>query len=286
MKIKFAIATNDAYQCVLEAFLKAGWQLEALFVSPDNWMHNNKMVIARAMELDATVKSSAITLRDLADLGQRECTTLVVASYQWKIPDWHPYLKYAVNFHPSPLPEARGPYPQVRAILEDRSNWAVTCHQLNEKFDQGDILDAENFQLTPEECHETLQLKVLMAATRLAERVANGFESLWAAARPQGPGSYWPRWSDAERVINFNQPVSIIMRQVRAFGDLECMATINGVSIFIHRANGWTEPHLARPGAVVHSSGLAMVVAAANGFIAITEWSFTAPGAIASKLRR
>ncbi|MGA8864147.1 MAG: formyltransferase family protein [Gallionella sp.] len=285
MKIKFAIATNDSYQCVLEAFLKAGWQLETLFVSPDNWMHSNRMVTARALELGATVKSSAITLRDLAELGQIGCTTLVVASYKWKIPDWRPYLEHAVNFHPSPLPEGRGPYPQVRAILENRTSWAVTCHQINEEFDQGDILDAENFQIDPDECHETLQLKVLMAATRLAERVATGFDSLWTVARPQGPGSYWPRWSDAERKIDFTQPVWNIMRQVRAFGDLECMATINGVSIFIHRANGWTEPHLARPGTLVHSSELAMVVAAANGFIAITEWSFTAPGAIASKLR-
>lgn len=285
MPIKFAIATNDAYQCVLETFLKAGWQLETLFISPDNWMYSNREVISRALGLGASVKSSPLSDHDLSDLARSGCTALVVASYNWKIPDWRVHLKYAVNFHPSPLPDGRGPYPQVRAILEDRSSWAVTCHQINEKFDRGDILDTENFRIDQDECHETLHLKVLMAATRLAERVATCFELLWAGACPQGPGSYWPRWSDPDRLIDFNQSVWIIMRQVRAFGDLECMATINGVSVFIHRANGWTEPHLARPGAVVHSSELAMVVAAANGFIAITEWSCTAPGAITSRLR-
>lgn len=286
MKIKFAIATNDAYQCVLETFLKAGWQLEKLFVSPGNWMYDNKQVIARALELGAAIEYSPISSRDIADLGRCGCTVLIVACYQWKIPEWSPDIKYAVNFHPSPLPEGRGPYPLVRAILEQRSSWAVTCHKINERLDQGDILDAENFLIDPDECHDSLCLKVQMAASRLAERVVMEFESLWQAAVPQEIGSYWPRWSEQDRAIDFTQPVAVIMRQIRAFGDLECMATINDTQIFIHRAKGWVELHSARPGAVTHASNLAMVVAAADGLIAITEWSFNAPGAITSNMRR
>ena len=282
----FAIATNDDYQCVLEAFLSNGWQLDKLFISRSDWMHDNKQVIARALELDASVQHSPVSSSDLADLGQRGCAALVVASYQWKIPEWSPDLKYAVNFHPAPLPEGRGPYPLIRAILEERSSWAITCHRINDKFDQGDILDAENFLIDSDECHETLRLKTQMAAARLAGRVAEGFESLWQAAAPQGTGSYWTRWSDQDRTIDFTQPIEIIMRQIRAFGDVECMATINDAKIFIHRAKGWIESHSVHPGAVVHSNNLALVVAAADGLIAITEWSFNAPGAITSKLRR
>ena len=284
--MRFALATSDAYQCVLEAFLISGWQLEKIFVSPGNWMHDNKQVIARALELGVAVQHSPISSRDLDDLGRRGCEALVVASYQWKIPEWSPDLQYAVNFHPAPLPEGRGPYPLVSAILERHSSWAVTCHRINERFDQGDILDAENFLIDPDECHESLCLKTQMAAARLAERVANGFESLWQTAAPQGTGSYWARWSEQDRAIDFTQPVEIIMRQIRAFGDLECMATINDANIFIHRAKGWIETHSARPGAVVHASNLSLVVAAADGFIAISEWSFNAPGAITSNMRR
>src|ERR1039457_6264086 len=124
--MKFAIATNDGYQCVLEAFLGAGWHLQKLFVSPENWMSDNNQVIARALEMGADVQRSPIGSHDLADLARRGCATLIVAAYDWKIPVWRHDLKYAVNFHPSPLPEARGPYPLVRAILEGRSSWAVT----------------------------------------------------------------------------------------------------------------------------------------------------------------
>ncbi len=284
--MKFAIATNDAYQCVLEAFLAAGWQLEKLFVSPENWMYSNSQVIARALELGADVQYSPISQKDLAELGGDGCGALIVACYQWKIPPWQEYLKYAVNFHPSPLPEGRGPYPLVRAILEARPSWAVTCHRISDKYDQGDILDAQHFAIDPDETHDSLRLKIQMEASKLATRIAAGFDPLWDGAAEQGPGSYWPVWSEQERSVDFTQPVATIMRQIRAFGDLECIANINGMTIFIHRAKGWVAPHSALAGSVVHTHNLALVIAASDGLIAITEWSVTAPGSVLSTTRR
>jgi methionyl-tRNA formyltransferase len=278
--MQFALDAHDSYQCVLEALLRAGWRLEKLFLSQVDWLHDNRQLIARALELGAEVQQSPARARDLVDLGQRGCAALVVAGYNWKIPAWQADLRYAVNFHPSPLPEGRGPYPLVRAILEQRTSWAVCCHRINERFDQGEILDTEHFPLDPDECHESLQLKSQMAAARLAERLAGGFEPAYQAAVPQGIGSYWARWSEQDRVIDFTQPVEAIMRRIRAFGDLECMATINQVKIFIHRAKAWPASHQARPGAVVHASNMALVVAAADGLLAITEWSLNPPGAI------
>jgi methionyl-tRNA formyltransferase len=286
LTVKFAIATNDAYQCVLETFLKAGWKLEKLFISPSNWLYDNKQVVARALELGASIQHSPISDRDLADLGDRGCTALIVACYQWKVPDWSAHIKYAVNFHPSPLPEGRGPYPMVRAILEEHTSWAITCHRISQKFDQGDILDAENFSLAADENHETLNLKIQLAVPRLARRIANNIESLWNSALPQGTGSYWPMWVDRDRTLDFKQPVRTIALQIRAFGSLECLAAINNVIIFVHRAHAWQESHPVPPGDLVHSSNLAMVIAASDGFVAITEWSLVAPGAITSSLRR
>lgn len=285
MKLKFAMATNDAYQCVLEAFLGAGWQLDKLFISPGNWMYDSKQVIARALELGAPIQYSPVNDHDLADLGKRGCDALVVSGYAWKIPPWDAYLKYALNFHPSPLPEGRGPYPLVRAILEGRSSWAVSCHKINDKFDQGEILAIENFSLDRDEYHHSLRLKVQMAATRLAARVAREFESSWQGALAQGSGTYWHLWSDQDRFLDFTEPVAAIMRKVRAFGDLECLVTINEATVFIHRANGWIEAHSATPGTIVHGTGLEFVIAAADGYIAISEWSFNAPGAITAKMR-
>ena len=79
LTMKFAIATSDSYQCVLEAFLRAGWQLEKLFVSLDNWMYSNQQVIARALELKVDVQHSPVIERDLEELGARGCDLLVVS---------------------------------------------------------------------------------------------------------------------------------------------------------------------------------------------------------------
>lgn len=281
--MKFAIATSDSYQCVLEAFLRAGWQLEKLFVSPDNWMYSNQQVIARALELGASVQQSPVQESDLAKL---ECDLFVVSCYQWKIPPWEKHIRHAVNFHPSPLPEARGPYPFVRAILEKRTSWAATCHRINDKYDGGDILAAEHFFMDEDENHESLRLKTQMATGRLALRIATNLKALWDAALPQNEGSYWSRWSEGDRLIDFAAPVEAIMRKVRAFGDIECIAKVNDITVFIHRAKGWIEPHCVAPGAVVHANNFVMVVAAADGYIAITEWGLNAPGVVISSARR
>jgi methionyl-tRNA formyltransferase len=238
------------------------------------------------LELGAAVQYSPVCQLDLAHLASVDCETLVVACYQWKIPDWREYIKYAVNFHPSPLPKGRGPYPLVRAILEDRHSWAVSCHQINENFDQGDILNAEVFPVDQDETHESLRLKIQMAAGRLASRIANDIDAHWFAAIPQTTGSYWPKWQEADQFIDFAQPVNSIMRQIRAFGDLECMATINNTTIFIHRAKGWVEAHQIQPETVVHVSNLAIVIASTDGYIAITEWRINPPGAITSTMKR
>lgn len=284
--MKFAIATNDAYQCVLEALLTAGWQLEKLFVSPENWMYSNHHVIERALELHVPVQYSPVTQQDLAELKEAGCEILVVSCYQWKIPKWDEYLAHAINFHPSPLPEARGPYPLVRAILENRKHWAVTCHLINEGYDCGDIIDALHFPLDEQETHDSLRLKVQMVSARLATRIAGNFDELWRGARAQGAGSYWQRWRDQDRVIDFTQSVDLIMRRIRAFGDIECTAMVNGTKIYIHRAQGWIEPLYVESGSVVHASDLALVVAAQDGYIAITEWSVNEPGCIFSNTRR
>lgn len=219
----------------------------------------------------------------MRDLRDRRCEALIVANYPWKIPDWKPYLKYAVNFHPSPLPEGRGPRPAAHAILEKRGDWGVTCHRLDAKFDQGEILASEIFALQPDECHESLNLKIQMASRTLATRVAGRFVELWDRAQPQGKGSYWPRTKIEEHFIDFKRPVDAIMLRVRAFGSGESLAVVNGACFVVKRAVGWRAKHNMPPGAVAHACNRTLVVAAADGYIGLVETDGPLPSTPSSK---
>ncbi|HUW50485.1 MAG TPA: formyltransferase family protein [Sulfuricella sp.] len=285
--MRFAITASDRYLGVFESLVNAGWQPVKLFTTViDNKIHHSKAVIEYAQRLAIDVQFSRLRESDLRELSQRGCDMLVIASYDWRIDDWHPYLKYAINFHPSPLPEGRGPYPVVQALLENRKYWGVTCHKVSREFDAGEILDKEEFPISDDECHESLDLKTQMTAKRLAERVAVNFTSLWDNAKPQGIGSYSRHWTNEDRTIDFSDGVNDILRRVRAFGLIEFMAKVNEVAIFIRRAVGWVEHHAHRPGALVHVNDHTMVVAARDGYIGIIEWSLHDPRATVGKIGR
>lgn len=276
--MRFAITAVDQYLGVFETCVRAGWVPLKLFTSPaKHELSKQQAVMALAARHKAAIQLSRMTLRDLQDLRDQGCDALIVASYPWKIPDWRPFLKYAVNFHCSPLPHGRGPYPVARAIAEKWDHWAVTCHQLTPEFDRGDILAKETFPLRDDECHESLNLKIQMAAKKLAARTVDHFEELWQHAKAQEVGSYWPKTRLPETVIDFHKPVETILRHVRAFGAIESLAKIDDIWLVVRRAVGWAEAHQHRPGTVVHVFNQSIVVAASDGYIGLLDNDLAPP---------
>jgi methionyl-tRNA formyltransferase len=271
--MRFAITATDRYLGVFEAFVSAGWEPLKLFTFPmESDLNGQDAILNFAKRHDVAVQHARMTTDDLAELQAQGCEALVVASYKWKIHDWHPFLKYAVNFHCSPLPDGRGPYPPVRAILEKRDSWAVTCHRLSSEMDKGDIIAVEKFPLQSDECHESIDLKIQMAAKRLATGVARQFVELWGQAKPQEGGSYWEMPTVEERVIHFQMPVEHILRQIRAYGSNGSFALIDNSWLCVTRAVGWKEHHTHLPSQVVHTFNRSKVVAALDGFIGILEY--------------
>jgi methionyl-tRNA formyltransferase len=271
--MRFAIAAaSDRYLGVFESFVSAGWEPVKLFTAGGGDRFDEQYAIIDCAEKNgAAVQQSRLVESDLPMLRDLGCEALVVAGYLWKIPDWNTYLKYAVNFHPSPLPRGRGPYPAVRAILDKWDHWAVTCHKLTSAFDSGDILAAEKFPLNPDECHESLDLKIQMASRRLAVRVAEQFTALWDKAISQQGGDYWNKPELWERVIDFGKPVEDILRLVRAYGTNVSLAKLGSSWVGVPRAVGWKEAHTSKPGSVVHVSNCSAVVAAADGYVGLLE---------------
>ena len=285
--MRFAIATTDRYLNVFQTLVDRGWvPVKAFTGKVDNRIHSNFALIDYARSLGLDLQISRLTdanLRELADAG---CEVLVVASYEWRVGDWRPHMPYAINFHPAPLPRARGPYPLPVAILEQAASWGVSCHKVEAELDAGDVLASIEFALSPDEDHDSLDLRVQLAAKRLAADVADHLADYWGAAKRQASGSYYPKWSEADRRLDFSKTVASLLRQIRAFGPLECLANLNNATLFVQRAVGWQESHQLPPGTVAHVNNLALVVAVADGYVALTQWSLIDAGAVTGTIRR
>lgn len=285
--MRFAITLTDRYLNVMQAFIGRGWTPLKLFTtSVDQRIHRNKEVVALGQKLKIDVQLSRLSQENLKELADRGCEALIVASYSWRISDWRPYLKYAVNFHPSPLPRGRGAYPAPVPVLERSSTWGVSCHKVEQEFDAGDVLKCIEFPMSPDDDHDSVDLKIQMTNQRLAGEVADRFVELWERARPQVGGSYYPLWSDQDRTLDFTQTVAQILCRVHAFGPVECLARVNNVTLFVRRAVGWVESQRIAAGTVVYANGLSLVIAVADGFVALTEWSLLGPDAVTGTLPR
>jgi methionyl-tRNA formyltransferase len=275
--MKFAFAGIDFLGGVFEGLLDAGWTPVKLFTRPcDGIYDHNEVIVARARSLRLPIQLSRIRESDIAALQAEhgKACALVVAGYPWLVRGWRGRLDYGLNFHPAPLPTGRGPYPLFRAVLDQYETWGVTAHVLAEGFDTGDILAQEIFSLSPQENHETLLAKCQMSARRLAAGpLGRDLPGCWRRAEPQGDGSYWPRATDADRTLDFRQPVDAVLRRVRAFGTVETIARLGDARVFVAEAHGWRERHAHTPGSVIHRHRRHVVVAALDGYVQITRWS-------------
>ncbi|HSP24069.1 MAG TPA: formyltransferase family protein [Saliniramus sp.] len=272
--MRFAFAGIDMFGSVFETLLAGGWQPVKLFTRPcDGVLDFNDRVLALARHYRLPIQLSRITRDDIALLANQGCECLVVAGYPWLVKGWEGLVPYAFNVHPSPLPEGRGPYPLMRAILEGRRNWGVSAHVLAPTFDTGAIIAQETFPLSDLETHDSLLARCQMGAGRIAGAILRDLPGLWAGAAPQGVGSYWNRSTDADRVLDWSRGVDHVLRTVRAFGSIETIARLSGSEVFVSAATGWHEAHDLPAGSLVHRYQRHITIAASDGFVILTRWS-------------
>jgi methionyl-tRNA formyltransferase len=272
--MRFAFAGIDMLGAAFETLLAAGWRPLHLFTRPcDGVLDFNDRVVQLARQHRIPIQISRITRDDIRSLADRGCECLVVAGYPWLVTGWEGLIPYAFNIHPAPLPEARGPYPLMRAILEGRKNWGVTAHELAPAFDTGAVLLQELFPISESETHDSLLARCQFGAGRLAGQLSRDLPALWEQAAPQGPGSYWNRTTDVERRLDWRAGVAHVLRQVRAFGSIETIANVGGSEIYVSAATGWEELHPLPVGAIAHRYQRHLTVAASDGFVILTRWS-------------
>ena len=122
-----------------------------------------------------------------------------------------------LNFHPAPLPDLRGLGGYNVAIAEGMTEWGVSAHFVDERFDTGDLVAVERFEIDPD--METAFGLDIKSQERLFELFAGVMDRALRGDElprtPQGEGSYVTR-EELEEMRRI-QPGDDLERKVRAF---------------------------------------------------------------------
>lgn len=188
---------------------------------------------------------------------------LVVACWPWRLPPGLlavPRLG-ALNLHPSPLPELRGPEPLFWAFQEGRARTAVTLHWMDEGLDTGPIALQRPLAL-PEGLGwaEAEATAAALGADLLGEAV--GLLAAGALPRlPQGTGgSFRPAPGPADFALSPRWPAARAFRFMRGtavWGQPYTLA-LDGVRLRLGAALSY-EPEGSLVAAYLLEGGLARV---------------------------
>lgn len=133
----------------------------------------------------------------------------------------------AINIHPAPLPEWRGPNP-LRPIYDGELIAGITLHRTAPEFDTGEIYSQQQRMLTLDSTGaEISRMWGEMVRAVLEEGVPRAIAGEPGEAQDESRAGYAAAFTPEERWISWEWPVDLVRRRVLA------------LSIPVPRAHGW-----------------------------------------------
>lgn len=144
-----------------------------------------------------------------------------IISYYWKIIPPRILLlpsRGGINFHPGPLPEARGSGYHV-AILNNWGYWGVTAHYMDYEYDTGNIIECRKFKIDNSILNKDL---VLITQDHLFDLFKSIFDRLEAgehlSSTKQAEGTFYNiKEIDKFKKIQDCDSLNDIHNKIRAF---------------------------------------------------------------------
>ena len=190
------------------------------------------------------------------------------AEYPWKIPI-PDQLKFAINVHPTMLPDGRGPTPLPSLLLAHTQHAGITFHKMTNIFDEGDILLQRRIELDQNESFDTLSAKLYIDIPHILDELLSNLNHYYENSTKQEKGSYWGKLSRLDQTVNWNRPTSEVLQQLRAFGSLGVYSEIQGHTYLITAAEGVVYQHNIKAGEVISIDEINLVIASADGLISM-----------------
>jgi len=172
---------------------------------------------------------------------------LVCAAYMYRLPISDLNVNWAVNIHPTMLPQGRGENPLPYLVECHRELCGISIHEMTMELDKGPILLQERVQLSEHDTLDVCYLKLFAKAPQVLRTFISDIQKYFSTKRVGGEGSYWPEKADEARTVD---------------------ASTARVDDFL-RVSGAECSHLYKPGEVVAQARLGNVIAVMDGLVSL-----------------
>lgn len=174
-----------------------------------------------------------------------------------------------LNMHPTLLPEGRGATPLSHLILHCPQHAGITFHKLAGSFDEGDIVFQSPIQFDDDEGLESLIVKLHYKIPKLLNDVLKNLTELYQQAKPQSGGSYWPKLTDQQRILDWQDSMDNISLMIRAFGRFGVIACLEHEAWLVNHVDVHKTLHSIASGTVLTHDDKTCVVAVSGGMVVI-----------------
>lgn len=269
--MKIAYFGYNAFSSCLQLLISSGHEIVCIYTGENSLFSDRVISLAKQHQIPLSFDKPDKSQMD--KLLQAGVELFLAAEYPWKIPV-PDELEYAINIHPSMLPEGRGPTPLPWLLLSYPEHAGITLHKMTNHFDQGEILLQKTIPIDENESFDTLSAKLYIEMPLLLNKLLDNLKHYYLAATKQKTGSNWKKLTHAEQTINWHQSTSLVLKHIRAFGSLGVYTQLTGENYLINAADGVECQHSINPGEVVLVDDMHLIVATNNGLISITKNGF------------
>jgi methionyl-tRNA formyltransferase len=268
--MKIAYFGYDPLCSCLHVFLKQRYQFAVIYTG-ENGCFSHK-VIDFATKNNIKLCFGKPSEEEMQGLLEQGVELFFSAEYPWKIPV-PTGLKYAINLHPTLLPEGRGKTPLPHLILKQSPFSGITLHKLDNHFDAGDILLQRAIPLATHETFDSLSAKIFQQTPEVLDTLLSNLDDAYQNSQAQGEGSLWPAITKDQQTLDWHQTTAELLTRLRAFGSLGIYADIAGKACVITSANGKQYQHHYNAGQILIDNEECITIATSNGELSIPKGS-------------
>jgi len=229
-RIGYAGCKNTTLDC-MSHILRLGYQIDTLITLTPEQGENAK--VAGYYDLSAFAREHGIRLyrpRKYSLLGEVDRRSilemgldlLLTIGWQRLIPEWLleslPIGACGMHGSSEPLPVGRGRSPLNWSLIQNKERFITHLILYKPGVDNGDIIDAMEFDITPFDTCHTLHLKNVVCMNRLLQKhlpvMLNG--SVRVTPQSEERASYYPKREAQDGIITWEDSSLKIYNSVRA----------------------------------------------------------------------